>query len=182
MVYHALEPRFVALATRSGEGTMDAWTNFFIGELGAAAAFAGLLFVSLSVNLTRILEIGRLADRGLEAFVMLFLTVIIATLGLVPGQPLRAFGLEILAVALFVAASMLRLQRRYLAQVDNQYRAAWRRTAGLNLVAVGVFAVAGAAVAATGDPPWLYLLPISVLLSFFAVGSNAWVLLVEINR
>jgi hypothetical protein len=161
---------------------MDAWTNFFIGELGAAAAFAGLLFVSLSVNLTHILEIGRLADRGLEAFVMLFLTVIVASLGLVPGQPLRVYGLEIFAVALFVAVSMLRLQRRYLAEVDNQYRKNWRRTAALNLVAVGVFAVAGAGVAASGDPLWLYLLPFGVLLSFFAVGSNAWVLLVEINR
>jgi modulator of FtsH protease len=161
---------------------VEAWTNFFIGELGAAAAFAGLLFVSLSVNLTRILEIGRLADRGLEAFVMLFLTVIVATLGLVPGQPMRAFGIEILAVALCVAASMLRLQRRYLDQVEDQYRRSWRRTAALNLVAVGVFALAGAAIAATGDLLWLYLLPIGVLLSFFAVGSNAWVLLVEINR
>ena len=60
---------------------MDAWSNFFIGELGAAAAFAGLLFVSVSVNLAKILELGRLADRGLEALIMLFLTVVVASLG-----------------------------------------------------------------------------------------------------
>jgi hypothetical protein len=161
---------------------MDAWTNFFIGELGAAAAFAGLLFVSLSVNLTRILKIGRLADRGLEAFVMLFLTVIIATLGLVPGQPVRAFGGEALVVALVVLASVTQLQRSYLAEVDEKYRADWRRTAWINVVAIAVFAVAGLAIVATANPVWLYLLPIGVLVTFFAVGSNAWVLLVEINR
>ena len=48
---------------------MDAWSNFFVGELGAAAAFAGLLFVSVSVNLEKILQLGRLADRGLEALI-----------------------------------------------------------------------------------------------------------------
>jgi len=46
---------------------MGAWDTFFQGELGAAAALAGLLFVSVSVNQTKILELGRMADRGLEA-------------------------------------------------------------------------------------------------------------------
>jgi modulator of FtsH protease len=161
---------------------MDAWSNFFVGELGAAAAFAGLLFVSLSVNLTRILKIGRLADRGLEAFVMLFLIVIVATAGLVPGQSLRAFGGEALAAAIVVLIGMVRLQRSYMAEVEETYRANWRRTAWMNLASAAVFLAVGLAIVASGDPLWLYLLPIGVVLSFFAVGSNAWVLLVEINR
>lgn len=161
---------------------MDAWSNFFIGELGAAAAFAGLLFVSVSVNLAKILELGRLADRGLEALIMLFLTVVVASLGLLPGQPLRAFGAEIIFIALVALVIVVRLQRNYLAHVDAQYRTRWRRMAWVNAFAVLVFAAAGLAVAATGEPAGLYLLPVGVLLSFFAAGSNSWVLLIEINR
>jgi hypothetical protein len=37
--------------------------QFFFGELGAAAALAGLLFVSISVNQERILELGRMAAQ-----------------------------------------------------------------------------------------------------------------------
>jgi hypothetical protein len=48
---------------------------FFQGELGAAAALAGLLFVSMSVNQTKILELGRMADRGLEALAILFVVI-----------------------------------------------------------------------------------------------------------
>ena len=78
---------------------MEAWSNFFLGELGAAAALAGLLFVSVSVNQERILSLGRMADRGLEALGLLFLVLVVVSLPLVPGQPLRLLGAEILGVA-----------------------------------------------------------------------------------
>jgi hypothetical protein len=47
------------------------WNDFFLGELGAAAALAGLLFVSISVNQAKILELGRTADRGIEVLTLL---------------------------------------------------------------------------------------------------------------
>ena len=56
------------------------WSTFFQGELGAAAALAGLLFVSMSVNQTKILELGRMADRGLEALAILFVVIIVSSL------------------------------------------------------------------------------------------------------
>ncbi len=49
---------------------MEPWANFFLGELGASAALAGLLFVSLSVNQSRILELGRIAARGMAALML----------------------------------------------------------------------------------------------------------------
>ena len=42
---------------------MPEWKDFFVGELAAAAALAGLLFVAISVNQARILQLGRMADR-----------------------------------------------------------------------------------------------------------------------
>jgi len=33
-----------------------AWANFFVAEVGASAALVGLLFVAVSINLTKIIE------------------------------------------------------------------------------------------------------------------------------
>ena len=52
----------------------------------------------------------------------------------------------------------------------------------LNRLAVTVIALAGLVLAWRDDGAGLYLLPLGILLSFFAAGANAWVLLIEINR
>jgi modulator of FtsH protease len=161
---------------------MDAWTNFFLGELGAAAALAGLLFVSLSVNQARILEIGRMADRGLEALFMLFLIIADASLGLVPGQPPRFLGVEFALAGAVLLALAIPAQRQYMAQTEPQYRAQSSRMVWMNRLAVGLTVVAGLVLAVRDDGTGLYLFVAGALLTFLAVGLNAWVLLIEINR
>ena len=42
---------------------MEGWDNFFIAEVGASAALAGLIFVAVSLNLPKILSVGGLPDR-----------------------------------------------------------------------------------------------------------------------
>jgi modulator of FtsH protease len=158
------------------------WSNFSLGELGAAAALAGLLFVSVSVNQARILQLGRMADRGLEALAMLLLVVIVASLPLVPGQPVRLLGGEILVAAALVFFVIIRLERAYLRTVEAPYRPASVRVVALNRVAVAIIALAGAALIWRGDAAGMYLLPPGILLSFLAAGVNSWVLLIEINR
>lgn len=79
--------------------------------MGAAAALAGLLFVSVSVNQAKILQLGRMADRGLEALSMLLLVLVVASLPLVPGQPPRLLGGEIFVVAALTLVATVRLQR-----------------------------------------------------------------------
>jgi hypothetical protein len=98
------------------------WSNFCLGELGAAAALAGLLFVSVSVNQARILQLGSMADRGLEALAMLLLVVVVASLPLVPGQPLRLLGAEILVIATITLFVAIRLQLTYLQGLKPEYR------------------------------------------------------------
>ena len=163
---------------------MNDWSNFFLGELGAAAALAGLLFVSLSVNQARILQLGRIADRGLEALAMLLLVLVVASLPLVPGQSLRLLGSEILIVAAVILALTVRLQRIYLRQLESQYRRRSRQMVAVNRLAVTVIGLAGFTLLWRGDSAGLYLLPAGILLSFFAAGAgaSAWVLLIEINR
>jgi hypothetical protein len=162
--------------------TLGDWSNFFLGELGAAAALAGLLFVSVSVNQARILELGRMADRGLEALVMLLLVLVAASLPLVPGQPLRLLGAEILLVGALTLVALVPLQRAYLRLLDPAYRRATSLMVALNRLAVSLIALAGMVLLWRGDGSGIYLLPPGILLSFLAAGANAWVLLIEINR
>jgi modulator of FtsH protease len=161
---------------------MAGWSNFFVGELGAAAALAGLLFVSVSVNQARILELGRMADRGLEALGLLFLVMVVASLPLIPGQPPRLLGGEILAIALTALGLIVPLQRLYLAGVPAEHLPRSQNMVNLNRLAVVTIAASGAAILARADLAGLYVLAPGILITFVAVGINAWVLLIEINR
>jgi modulator of FtsH protease len=161
---------------------MEAWSSFFLGELGAGAALAGLLFVSVSVNHTHILELGRTADRGIEALAMMFLVIVTASLPLVPGQPPRLLGGEVLLAASLVMAALIPLQQGYLRDLDPQQRKRSIYLVRGNRLAVAVIGVAGAVLLWRGDLAGVYILPLGIFLNFFAVGANAWVLLIEINR
>jgi modulator of FtsH protease len=59
------------------------WDSFFTTEVGAAAALTGLVFVALSINLARIMQLPALVGRAAEALLLLV-------------QPV-AFGLTLLA-------------------------------------------------------------------------------------
>ncbi len=161
---------------------LGAWNVFFTGELSAAAAFAGLLFVSLSVNQERILELERLADRGLEALVLLLLVIVTASVALVPGQPKRLVGGEICAAGLFTFGRILALQKLYLPLTEKAYRRRALRLTWMNRVAVGAITAGGALLLITDDLISLYIVPPGILLTFVAAGLSAWILLIEINR
>src|SRR5260370_34067383 len=66
---------------------MTGWANFFLAQVGASAALTGLIFVAVSINLTKILAYPTLPGRALEALLYLLTVLVIGTLGLVPGQP-----------------------------------------------------------------------------------------------
>jgi hypothetical protein len=162
--------------------TLSDWSSFFQGELGAAAALAGLLFVSVSVNQTKILQLGRMADRGLEALGILFLIIMVTSLPLVPAQPLRLLGAEILVLGIIALIATVLLQRSYMAHLEEPYRRSSMKTVIVNRLAVTMTMLAGLTLLWRGDEVGLYLLPAGILLSFFAASAGAWVLLIEINR
>jgi hypothetical protein len=158
------------------------WSAFFQGELGAAAALAGLLFVSMSVNQAKILELGRMADRGLEALIILFVVITVSSLPLIPGQPPRLLGGEVLVTGAAGLLGTILLQRAYLPETDAAYRRDTMKMVATNRVAMTLVAVAGSILLWRGDEIGIYVLPVAILLSFFAAGTSAWVLLIEINR
>ncbi len=75
------------------------WTNFFVAEVGASAALVGLLFVAVSINLTKIIQYPSLPGRAFEALTVLVVVLLVATLAHVPGQSTTALGIEVTSTA-----------------------------------------------------------------------------------
>jgi hypothetical protein len=160
---------------------LDAWSDFFAAEAGAAAALSGLLFVALSINLVRILEAPHLPGRAAESLAMLVGALIVCSLGLVPGQPGTLLGGEYVAAGfvmwLFPTVNWLGGGRRY---VPDRV---WKRIVPplMGQAATLPFVIGGALIMA-GHWEGLYWLPPGVVFCFLASVLNAWVLLVEILR
>ena len=56
------------------------WANFFVAEVGASAALLGLLFVSISINLSKILSFRALPNRAFGALLALLAVLVVSSL------------------------------------------------------------------------------------------------------
>jgi hypothetical protein len=158
---------------------MPGWDNFFVAEAGAAAALTGLLFVAVSINLTRVLQFPQLPTRAAETLISLASVLVVSTFALVPEQSMRAYGIEIAVTGLITWAILTTaLTRTY--RADREYSTFWVRLL-MNQLPPLAFVIAGARLAA-GNPRGIYWVVPGVLLSFAAGIVGAWVLLVEIQR
>jgi hypothetical protein len=161
---------------------MGNWHDFFIAELGASAGFAGLLFVSMSVNQARILQYGGLPERGLQALTSLFLVFVIATLTLAPDQSPRLLGVETLCAALLQTILQTRLQVLGYRLTDQTYRRSLLYLAWLAQCGTATFAVGSVMMIAREDWIGLYWFIPGTIIAFATAGFVAWILLIEINR
>lgn len=155
------------------------WENFFVAEVGAAAALTGLLFVAVSINLARILAVPHLPDRAGETLVVFGGALAVATFGLVPDQGHVALGCEVGATGLLVWGATVRTQWQSYGYVDSRPWLA-RRVVGTQLATLPF--VVGGALLVGGSRSGLYWVVAGVLASFASGMQNAWVLLVEILR
>jgi len=158
---------------------MQGWSNFFVAELGAAAALTGLLFVAVSINLDRILQFPHLPTRAGEALLTLLSVLFVTTCGLIPRQSSMAYGVEIAATGLLVWAMHTRALIR-MRKFDRQYVGLLIRAIDNQLPPL-LFVIAGGLLIA-GRPAGVYWIVPGILLSFAAGIFGAWVLLVEIHR
>jgi len=158
---------------------MLGWSNFFVAEVGAAAALTGLLFVAVSINLAKILALEHLPGRAGETLLLLAGVLAVATCGLVPGQSRLVFGCEVVAASAVVWGASVKTQVRAYRYVEARQwllaRVLWVQAATLPFLVGGALLIAG-------HDSGLYWLVAGVLASFGAAILNAWVLLVEILR
>jgi hypothetical protein len=160
---------------------MNGWDNFLIAEVGASATLAGLIFVGVSINLTRILMNASLPSRAFQALVFLIAILILSSLLLVPRQSLAVVGIEILAVALALWIIIVVTDVNSLKKSEVQYRHYVKSNLVVNQLVVLPYFISGVVVLVRGASGLYGLVP-AVLFSFLKAIGDAWVLLVEINR
>ncbi len=160
---------------------IDAWSNYLAVQAGAAATLTGLVFVSVSINLSRILSIPGLPGRAAESLLQLFGVVVISTTALIPRQSPVALGIEFLALGFTLWLAQTVLQVRYLTSKTGHPRM-WGVTRIVQTQFANVpFCVAGILLL-RGSPAGLYWLAAGLVFSLIAGVASAWVLLVEILR
>ena len=125
-VYHT-ERRRRFLPIPKGRGIragilMNGWEDFFVGELGAAAALTGLVFVGISINLNKIMASPYLPNDALEALTALVAVLFITSLMLIPDQSLVARGIAVLLGGLVYWVVIVLLQINTLRTVPPTYR------------------------------------------------------------
>jgi modulator of FtsH protease len=156
------------------------WQNFFVAEVGAAAALTGLLFVAVSINLKQILSFPKLPARAAETLSLLLLVVAVSSLALAP-QTSEALGIEVITCAGLMSLAVLLVQLRH--GPDDPADPAWwfvSRIANIQLPAL-LFLAGGIALTIRYGYG-LYFMLAGTLTAFLGAVYNAWVLLVEIIR
>jgi hypothetical protein len=161
--------------------TTDGWGELFLAEAGASAALGGLLFVAVSINLTRILQVPGRPGRAGEAIVLLVAVLVVAMLGLVPGQSSTVLGAELLVAGLVVWLILVIIHLRAVRGRVGPSSGALAGRIVVVQVAVLPLLVAGFSLL-LGAGGGLYWLVPGVLLCLVVAVLDAWVLLIEILR
>ena len=157
------------------------WQTYLAVQAGAAATLTGLVFVAVSINLTRILSIPGLPGRAFDALLQSLQVFFIASFALVPGQSIEMLATEIMVVAVVSMGSQLISQRHYM-RLQPDHPRSWLVTrAAMTLAGTLPFCIA-ALLMLLGFPVALYGIVLGAVLSFIAAVLGAWVLLIEILR
>jgi len=155
------------------------WSNFLVAETGAAAALAGLIFVAVSINLSKILEYPGVTGRAAEALGLLMGVLFTSTFGLVPNQPEKILGSEFLAVGAALWLMTVIFQVGELGRKNPWWWLAHRvllcQSATLSFCVAGISLIFGHA-------SGMYWIVPGCVFSFVASTTSAWVLLIEILR
>lgn len=155
-----------------------AWTTMYGATAASSAALAGLLFVALTVNLSRILPDAGHVARAREALGGLLSLLIIAILILIPGQSRTALGIELLCLGAALTAVSARFEIRTLRRMPSGRRAHWAsRRLTYNAGTVAIIAAGVSLLAGVGGG--LYWLCATLPIYFLWSAANAWVLVVE---
>lgn len=160
---------------------MEGWANFFVAEVGAAAALSGLLTVAISINLTRILAHPHLPGRAAETLTVLVGSLLVCSLALMPGQPIQGLGAEAFVIGLALTALPIAQRSWAVPNAEGQPIPHLGVRLVLTFLPAIPFPIGGAMLMA-GSSSGLYVIAVGVLLGFVGAAINAWVLLVEILR
>lgn len=157
------------------------WGEFFVAAAGAAAALAGLVFVTLSINLARIINSPGVPGRAAEAIILLAGSLAASLAALVPHVSAGQLAGLLLAVTLptWLVPVAIQIKTFKLGAYQSTSLAILRTV--LHQVAALPGVLSGLALLGLlpGGIGWLALGTVS---SMLVAVFSAWVLLVEILR
>jgi hypothetical protein len=162
------------------EADPTAWVELAAAIVVASVAFAGFIFVALSINVDEVISMGGIPQLALQGLVMLTSIAISAIFLLVPGVTDVELGLELLVLGVFLVLFIAFMSWRSYRATTPEYRMN-RIVGGIFYGLPGVFmAIAGASlIIGSGGLDWL----VPAWVTGIVTGIiNAWVLLVEIKR
>lgn len=150
-------------------------------EAGAAATLTGLVFVAVSINLSKIMTVPGLSGRAAESVLQFLEVFLISTVALIPRQPERILAIEFLVISVLFWVAQVAVLIRYLMRRAGHPWSWFVYRAVLSQFAALPFCLTGAALL-FGIPGALYWLMPGFIFSFVSGILGAWVLLVEILR
>jgi hypothetical protein len=157
------------------------WQTLLAVQAGAAATLTGLVFVAVSLNLAKIMAIAGLPGRAGESILQFLQVFFVATVALIPEQPVIVLAAEMLLIAAVSWTAQTVSQIRY-AKSRAGHPWSWLITRVLfSQFATIPFCVAGIGLL-LGLPGAFYWIVPGFVLSFVAGILSAWVLLIEILR
>ena len=160
---------------------MGDWANYFVATAGGAAALAGLVFVSVSLNLKKILEGKHLPGRAMGSLILLGNILISGSLCLVPRQSLVSLGIELGIVCSIVWVVITLTDINMYRVAERVYKHYHCQNIVFGQCAILPF-IAGVICLICGSFTGVYCLVAGISFSFIKSLTDSWVLLVEINR
>jgi hypothetical protein len=157
------------------------WVEFAVAMVGAAAVLSGLLFVSISINIERIMGIASLPTRAAGALLLFVIPLLIGTWILIPEQSSTMLGVELIATGLLGGALLLGLHRPS-RRAEEETWGAWLLGSYVPSIMVALLTVVGGITLIAERGGGLYWAAPAVVIALLTGLAGAWVLLVEILR
>jgi hypothetical protein len=157
------------------------WSDFLVAAAGTAGALAGLLFVAISINLSRIIEAPGVSGRAAESIILLSATLSESLAALIPHLSATQLALvwAVIAVPAWITPVALQIEsvraRTFLRPSHIFSRMLLHQVAALPAV-LAAFSFWGLL------PGGILWLGAGVITSLLVAICNAWILLVEIVR
>lgn len=160
-----------------------AWEAFYVMVGGAAAVLTGLVFVAVTLHVTPIIGNVLHRDRAWSSVAILASQLIIAMAVLVPAQPLRLLGVEILVIAVLWAIRTIRVSRDLSSAMRRLDRpgVGWQVEWPAWIAWVVALAGSGVALVAENGDVGFPLLAVAMVGMFSFATWSAWVLVSEVS-
>lgn len=163
---------------------LDAWRDFYLLAGTAAVTLAGLLFVSLSLNLEHLLHETRahLLHFARNTLLVYIGVLTISLMMLVPRMPMLTLGIELVITGTLLALFSIYATWRLVREHDAVFSRRHRLRRGLTPAAGGAFVILTGTGLLGGHLDTLYLLVSSVCMLLASAVWSSWDLLVGVAR